>query len=162
MKHPKVHVLISVYVLYLLLSMIISLFFQTNYYRPQNSDTCYPCDCFPAGSHTRTCDLETGQCPCKPGVIGRQCNRCDNPFAEVTVHGCEGTTASFPDSPYDQIRGAYLIKNSWKRLWHLRRCFFILDFFLNWLADVIELLWWHWWFLSYLRNKSFSVFFHLI
>uniref|UniRef100_A0A670J6Z8 Cadherin EGF LAG seven-pass G-type receptor 1 n=2 Tax=Podarcis muralis TaxID=64176 RepID=A0A670J6Z8_PODMU len=62
---------------------------KANHYRPQSSDRCYPCDCFPSGSHTRTCDLETGQCPCKPGVIGRQCNRCDNPFAEVTVHGCE-------------------------------------------------------------------------
>ncbi|ETE72553.1 Cadherin EGF LAG seven-pass G-type receptor 1, partial [Ophiophagus hannah] len=62
----------------------------TNYYRPQKNDTCYPCDCFPSGSHTRTCDMETGQCPCKSGVIGRQCNRCDNPFAEVTPHGCEG------------------------------------------------------------------------
>ncbi|KAJ7396956.1 hypothetical protein BTVI_139547 [Pitangus sulphuratus] len=62
---------------------------KANYYRPQNSDTCYPCDCFPSGSHTRACDMETGQCPCKPGVIGRQCNRCDNPFAEVTVRGCE-------------------------------------------------------------------------
>ncbi|XP_066489731.1 cadherin EGF LAG seven-pass G-type receptor 1 [Tiliqua scincoides] len=62
---------------------------KANYYRPQDSDTCYPCDCFPSGSHTRTCDVETGQCPCKPGVIGRQCNRCDNPFAEVTIHGCE-------------------------------------------------------------------------
>uniref|UniRef100_A0A8C5JCW4 Cadherin EGF LAG seven-pass G-type receptor 1 n=1 Tax=Junco hyemalis TaxID=40217 RepID=A0A8C5JCW4_JUNHY len=62
---------------------------KANYYRPQSSDTCYPCDCFPSGSHTRACDMETGQCPCKPGVIGRQCNRCDNPFAEVTVRGCE-------------------------------------------------------------------------
>ncbi|KFV10929.1 Cadherin EGF LAG seven-pass G-type receptor 1, partial [Tauraco erythrolophus] len=62
---------------------------KANYYRPQSSDTCYPCDCFPSGSHTRACDMETGQCPCKPGVIGRQCNRCDNPFAEVTVKGCE-------------------------------------------------------------------------
>uniref|UniRef100_A0A8C3TIL7 Cadherin EGF LAG seven-pass G-type receptor 1 n=1 Tax=Chelydra serpentina TaxID=8475 RepID=A0A8C3TIL7_CHESE len=62
---------------------------KTNYYRPQSSDTCYPCDCFPSGSHTRSCDMETGQCPCKPGVIGRQCNRCDNPFAEVTIQGCE-------------------------------------------------------------------------
>lgn len=67
------------------------LFLQANYYRPQSSDTCYPCDCFPSGSHTRSCDMETGQCPCKPGVIGRQCNRCDNPFAEVTARGCEGT-----------------------------------------------------------------------
>ncbi|KAJ7422124.1 hypothetical protein WISP_39467 [Willisornis vidua] len=62
---------------------------KANYYRPQSSDTCYPCECFPSGSHTRACDMETGQCPCKPGVIGRQCNRCDNPFAEVTVRGCE-------------------------------------------------------------------------
>ncbi|KAM9311041.1 cadherin EGF LAG seven-pass G-type receptor 1 [Gastrophryne carolinensis] len=62
---------------------------KDNYYRPQDSDTCYPCDCFPSGAYERGCDMETGQCPCKPGVIGRQCNRCDNPFAEVTNQGCE-------------------------------------------------------------------------
>ncbi|XP_068955424.1 cadherin EGF LAG seven-pass G-type receptor 1 [Petaurus breviceps papuanus] len=62
---------------------------KENYYKPQNQETCYPCDCFPYGSHTRTCDMETGQCACKSGVIGRQCNRCDNPFAEVTTQGCE-------------------------------------------------------------------------
>nr|XP_033813815.1 cadherin EGF LAG seven-pass G-type receptor 1 isoform X2 [Geotrypetes seraphini] len=62
---------------------------KDNYYRPQGSDACYPCDCFASGSYSRGCDMETGQCPCKPGVIGRQCNRCDNPFAEVTNHGCK-------------------------------------------------------------------------
>nr|XP_006004060.2 PREDICTED: cadherin EGF LAG seven-pass G-type receptor 1 [Latimeria chalumnae] len=62
---------------------------KANYYRPPGSDACYPCDCFPTGSHARTCDAETGQCPCKAGVIGQQCNRCDNPFAEVTNSGCE-------------------------------------------------------------------------
>eukprot|EP00079_Xenopus_tropicalis_P015439 XP_004913058.1 PREDICTED: cadherin EGF LAG seven-pass G-type receptor 1 isoform X2 [Xenopus tropicalis] len=62
---------------------------KENYYRPKESDTCYPCDCFPSGAYARGCDMETGQCPCKPGVIGRQCNRCDNPFAEVTNQGCE-------------------------------------------------------------------------
>ncbi|KAG5267992.1 hypothetical protein AALO_G00228230 [Alosa alosa] len=62
---------------------------KDNYYQPQESDTCFPCDCFALGSESRTCDPHTGQCPCKAGVIGRQCNRCDNPFAEVTVSGCE-------------------------------------------------------------------------
>uniref|UniRef100_A0A4X2MBG7 Cadherin EGF LAG seven-pass G-type receptor 1 n=2 Tax=Vombatus ursinus TaxID=29139 RepID=A0A4X2MBG7_VOMUR len=62
---------------------------KENYYKPQHQETCYPCDCFPYGSHTRTCDMETGQCSCRSGVIGRQCNRCDNPFAEVTTQGCE-------------------------------------------------------------------------
>ncbi|XP_036373685.1 cadherin EGF LAG seven-pass G-type receptor 1-like [Megalops cyprinoides] len=62
---------------------------KDNYYRPNGGDTCFPCDCFAQGSTGRTCDPHTGQCPCKAGVIGRQCNRCDNPFAEVTVGGCE-------------------------------------------------------------------------
>nr|XP_054098289.1 cadherin EGF LAG seven-pass G-type receptor 1 isoform X2 [Callithrix jacchus] len=62
---------------------------KENYYQPPAQDTCLPCDCFPHGSHSRACDMTTGQCACKPGVIGRQCNRCDNPFAEVTTLGCE-------------------------------------------------------------------------
>lgn len=63
---------------------------QDNYYRPKDGDTCFPCDCFHLGATSRSCDPETGQCPCKAGVIGRQCNRCDNPFSEVTSTGCEG------------------------------------------------------------------------
>uniref|UniRef100_A0A4W6G8S2 Cadherin EGF LAG seven-pass G-type receptor 3 n=1 Tax=Lates calcarifer TaxID=8187 RepID=A0A4W6G8S2_LATCA len=59
------------------------------HYRPRGSDTCLPCDCYPVGSFSRSCDPESGQCQCRPGVIGRQCNACDNPFAEVTNSGCE-------------------------------------------------------------------------
>ncbi|KAM6214870.1 cadherin EGF LAG seven-pass G-type receptor 1 [Rhynchocyon petersi] len=62
---------------------------KENHYKPPDQDACLPCDCFPHGAHSRTCDPDTGQCACKPGVIGRQCNRCDNPFAEVTTLGCE-------------------------------------------------------------------------
>ncbi|XP_053440843.1 cadherin EGF LAG seven-pass G-type receptor 1 isoform X3 [Nycticebus coucang] len=62
---------------------------KENYYKPPSQDACLPCDCFSHGSHSRACDMDTGQCACKPGVIGRQCNRCDNPFAEVTTLGCE-------------------------------------------------------------------------
>ncbi|XP_062852533.1 cadherin EGF LAG seven-pass G-type receptor 1 [Trichomycterus rosablanca] len=62
---------------------------KENYYQPKDSDTCYPCDCFSLGASLRTCNPQTGQCPCKAGVIGRQCNKCDNPFAEVTESGCQ-------------------------------------------------------------------------
>lgn len=69
---------------------------QENYYKPPAQEACLPCDCFPHGSHSRACDMDTGQCACKPGVIGRQCNRCDNPFAEVTSLGCEGLLLVVP------------------------------------------------------------------
>ncbi|XP_066525030.1 cadherin EGF LAG seven-pass G-type receptor 1 [Hoplias malabaricus] len=69
---------------------------RDNYYQPKDSDTCYPCDCFHTGASSRNCDPQTGQCPCKAGVIGRQCNRCDNPFAEVTSTGCEVVYGSCP------------------------------------------------------------------
>uniref|UniRef100_A0A672P6R9 Cadherin EGF LAG seven-pass G-type receptor 3 n=1 Tax=Sinocyclocheilus grahami TaxID=75366 RepID=A0A672P6R9_SINGR len=59
------------------------------HYRRRSSDICLPCDCYPVGSFSRSCDPESGQCQCRPGVIGRQCNMCDNPFAEVTQPGCE-------------------------------------------------------------------------
>ncbi|XP_030203240.1 cadherin EGF LAG seven-pass G-type receptor 3 isoform X5 [Gadus morhua] len=59
------------------------------HYWPRGSDSCLPCDCYPVGSFSRSCDQEVGQCQCRPGVIGRQCNMCDNPFAEVTNSGCE-------------------------------------------------------------------------
>uniref|UniRef100_A0A8C4R486 Cadherin, EGF LAG seven-pass G-type receptor 2 n=1 Tax=Eptatretus burgeri TaxID=7764 RepID=A0A8C4R486_EPTBU len=62
---------------------------KEHHYHPNGSAECLPCACYPLGSLARTCDNETGQCPCKPGVIGRQCNLCDNPFAEVTQSGCE-------------------------------------------------------------------------
>ncbi|KAG7263644.1 hypothetical protein CRUP_032044, partial [Coryphaenoides rupestris] len=55
------------------------------HYWPRGSDSCLPCDCYPVGSFSRSCDQETGQCQCRPGVIGRQCNLCDNPFAELEL-----------------------------------------------------------------------------
>ncbi|RVE73479.1 hypothetical protein OJAV_G00049860 [Oryzias javanicus] len=69
---------------------------KDNHYRPDGSDTCLLCDCYPVGSFSRTCDRESGQCQCKPGVIGRQCDRCDNPFAEVSPNGCEVIYDSCP------------------------------------------------------------------
>ncbi|XP_037087761.1 LOW QUALITY PROTEIN: protocadherin-like wing polarity protein stan, partial [Pollicipes pollicipes] len=62
---------------------------KANHFRPPGSDTCYPCGCYGTGSAGRACDPLTGQCPCKNGVIGRRCDACSHPFAEVTSRGCE-------------------------------------------------------------------------
>ncbi|XP_015426035.1 PREDICTED: laminin subunit alpha-3-like [Myotis davidii] len=35
-----------------------------------------PCECHPTGAAGPHCSPEGGQCPCQPGVIGRQCTRC--------------------------------------------------------------------------------------
>ncbi|XP_053313796.1 cadherin EGF LAG seven-pass G-type receptor 2 [Spea bombifrons] len=69
---------------------------KDNHYRPPAGLSCLLCDCYSTGSLSRTCDPVTGQCPCKPGVIGRRCDRCDNPFAEVTSNGCEVNYDSCP------------------------------------------------------------------
>lgn len=34
------------------------------------------CDCDPKGSYNRSCHLYTGQCFCREGVTGRQCDKC--------------------------------------------------------------------------------------
>uniref|UniRef100_W5KN35 Cadherin EGF LAG seven-pass G-type receptor 2 n=1 Tax=Astyanax mexicanus TaxID=7994 RepID=W5KN35_ASTMX len=52
---------------------------KDNHYRPAGSEVCLLCDCYSVGSFSRVCERESGQCQCKPGVIGRQCDRCDNP-----------------------------------------------------------------------------------
>jgi len=38
---------------------------------------CIACECHPVGSLGRTCNQTTGQCPCKEGVAGLTCNRCN-------------------------------------------------------------------------------------
>lgn len=73
---------------------------QDNHYRPEGSDDCLLCECYPLGSFSRACDRDSGQCQCKPGVIGRQCDRCDNPFAEVSANGCEGQNARLRSSSW--------------------------------------------------------------
>ncbi|XP_036388557.1 LOW QUALITY PROTEIN: cadherin EGF LAG seven-pass G-type receptor 3 [Megalops cyprinoides] len=64
---------------------------------PRASDTCLPCDLLPCGFFSRSSDPESGQCQCRPGVIGRQCKHSAiNPFAEVTQTGCEVIYDSCP------------------------------------------------------------------
>lgn len=35
-----------------------------------------PCECHPAGAIGHHCSPNGGQCPCRPGVTGQKCSRC--------------------------------------------------------------------------------------
>ncbi|KAK6640052.1 hypothetical protein RUM43_008329 [Polyplax serrata] len=69
-----------------------------NHYQPLGSEKCLECQCYSVGSFTPKCDLLTGQCKCRAGVIGRRCDSCSNPYAEVTIHGCEVVYNACPRS----------------------------------------------------------------
>ena len=49
---------------------------------------CMECGCSEASEYTQ-CDLETGQCQCKPGVTGQKCDRCLNGYWNLGPYGCE-------------------------------------------------------------------------
>ncbi|XP_028967192.1 netrin-1 [Galendromus occidentalis] len=51
--------------------------FYRDHTKPLNHKrVCKPCECHPVGALGRTCNMTTGQCPCKDGVTGLTCNRC--------------------------------------------------------------------------------------
>ena len=51
---------------------------------------CLPCACHPLGSFAGVdCNSTTGQCSCKTGVDGINCDRCAPGFFNFTSSGCE-------------------------------------------------------------------------
>ncbi|KAJ9579827.1 hypothetical protein L9F63_004533, partial [Diploptera punctata] len=62
---------------------------KENHFQPIDSDQCFDCECYATGSYGNQCDPISGQCRCRTGVIGRRCDSCPNPYAEVTLRGCE-------------------------------------------------------------------------
>ncbi|XP_055635054.1 laminin subunit alpha-1 isoform X2 [Toxorhynchites rutilus septentrionalis] len=50
---------------------------------------CDFCDCNREGSLSDECDLQTGQCFCKPGITGRRCDRCELPKHIVQGYKCK-------------------------------------------------------------------------
>lgn len=59
-----------------------------------------PCQCDPVGTESSgsidilTCKAAGGQCPCKPGVIGRRCDQCAAGNYGFDADGCKGKTLS--------------------------------------------------------------------
>lgn len=58
---------------------------------------CHSCKCHPLGSQENQCHPRTGQCPCRPGVEGQACDRCQPGFFGFSAKGCRRKEArSFP------------------------------------------------------------------
>jgi len=54
---------------------------KEGYYRNSNKPmthkkACRSCNCHPVGASGKICNQTNGQCPCKDGVTGLECNRC--------------------------------------------------------------------------------------
>lgn len=47
------------------------------------------CDCDLVGSINSTCNEHGGQCFCKDGVMGRQCDQCMSGYFNLTNSGCQ-------------------------------------------------------------------------
>ncbi|XP_064648977.1 laminin subunit gamma-1-like isoform X2 [Lineus longissimus] len=47
---------------------------------------CSPCNCDPVGSTDLQCD-ERGQCPCKPNIVGKKCDSCEENKYNISA-GC--------------------------------------------------------------------------
>lgn len=48
------------------------------------------CGCDSLGSEGIQCDVDSGQCTCKPGVIGLKCDKCAPNHFGLDSNGCKG------------------------------------------------------------------------
>ncbi|XP_077998686.1 agrin-like isoform X2 [Glandiceps talaboti] len=78
------------------------------------------CECNPLGSYQATCDPQTRQCSCKPGVGGLKCDRCEPGFWDFRGiqggnSGCRPCSCSRAGSVRDdceQMTGKCVCKNT--------------------------------------------------
>ncbi|XP_014675870.1 PREDICTED: laminin subunit alpha-2-like, partial [Priapulus caudatus] len=74
---------------------------QAGYYGTAINHDCSSCDCNAFGSVNSTCDRFTGQCRCKPNIVGRQCERCADLRGNLR-EGCEECNCNEVGSAYLQ------------------------------------------------------------
>uniref|UniRef100_A0A8C4UAA2 Laminin subunit beta-1 n=1 Tax=Falco tinnunculus TaxID=100819 RepID=A0A8C4UAA2_FALTI len=61
-----------------------------------------PCQCDPQGSRSSECQVQGGQCECKPHVLGRRCNRCAPGSYGFGPLGCSPCACS-PEGSVSQL-----------------------------------------------------------
>ncbi|GBP57452.1 Laminin subunit alpha-1 [Eumeta japonica] len=53
------------------------------------SSTRRGCNCSSPGAEGNSCDIRTGQCRCRPHVVGRACDRCQEGYWGLSSEGCK-------------------------------------------------------------------------
>ena len=66
-----------------------SLFYYCFYFVLLLECACDPIGTVDPGTGMLLCDRHSGQCQCKPGVAGRQCDKCDHLFINFGPNGCQ-------------------------------------------------------------------------
>uniref|UniRef100_A0AAY4A9F9 Laminin subunit alpha 1 n=1 Tax=Denticeps clupeoides TaxID=299321 RepID=A0AAY4A9F9_9TELE len=62
---------------------------QDGYYGDAiTAKNCQACGCHGNGSSSSICDIATGQCVCKPHVVGEKCDRCEVGFHSLSRDHC--------------------------------------------------------------------------
>ena len=61
---------------------------------------CEECRCSRVGSLNDSCDIQSGQCSCKLGVTGRQCDQCERYHWGFSYEGCKGCSCN-PEGALD-------------------------------------------------------------
>ncbi|CAL8096731.1 unnamed protein product [Calicophoron daubneyi] len=54
----------------------------------ETGSSAEPCMCNTTGSQSEVCNKLTGECPCKPGVVGRKCDQCAPYHYDFSALGC--------------------------------------------------------------------------
>ena len=81
---------------------------RTGFYGLTGQDPlgCKECNCDPHGTEAGrvgSCDAVTGDCSCKPGVIGRNCGQCSDGFHGLTQNGCSSCNCSAAGTPQSLV-----------------------------------------------------------
>lgn len=63
------------------------------------------CNCDITGSTSSSCKVNGGQCPCRPGVVGRRCDKCSPDHYSFGPTGCVECSCDAFSTSCDQVTG---------------------------------------------------------
>ncbi|XP_065671411.1 laminin subunit alpha-1 isoform X3 [Hydra vulgaris] len=81
-------------------------FCKSGFYGNALINQCLGCNCHIFGSYNASCDMVTGQCYCKPGVVGQTCSKCAPNYFGLSPSGCSPCNCNAFGSSEQQCNNA--------------------------------------------------------